>query len=78
MRPSPITLPQSLCFEVPLGADQVVVYMANATLQACFGQVAGAGVQALYAAHRQQIDAAALRRAGATTRRPMVLRVADL
>jgi hypothetical protein len=69
-----------LCFDAPMGTDQVTAFVSESSLRARYGGLAAAcdDVAQMYQLHQCEIVAAVVRRIKAGARQPVVLRVSDL
>lgn len=69
-----------LCFDAPIGTDQVTAFVSESSLRARYGSLAIAcdDVAQMYQLHQCEIVAAVVRRIKAGARQPVVLRVSDL
>jgi hypothetical protein len=69
-----------LCFDAPIGSDQVTAFVSESSLRARYGSLAVAcdDVAQMYRQHQCEIVAAVVRRIRAGAREPVVLRVSDL
>ena len=69
-----------LCFNTPIGSDQVIAFVSESSLRARYGALALAGdnLQSMYSLHELEINAAVARRIRAGARQPVVLRASDL
>ena len=69
-----------LCFDAPIGTDQVTAFVCESSLRARYGSpgVACDDVAQMYQQHQCEIVAAVVRRIKAGAREPVVLRVSDL
>jgi hypothetical protein len=69
-----------LCFDAPIGGDQVTAFVSESSLRARYGSLAVAcdDVAQMYQLHQCEIVAAVVRRIRAGAREPVVLRVSDL
>ena len=80
------TIPQQhgpngvLCFNTPIGSDRVIAFVSESSLRARYGAVAPAcdDLEAMYALHQLELNAAVARRIRAGARQPVVLRASDL
>jgi hypothetical protein len=69
-----------LCFDAPIGTDQVTAFVSESSLRARYGSLALAcdDVAQMYQLQQCEIVAAVVRRIRAGARQPVVLRVSDL
>ena len=68
-----------LCFNTPIGTDQVTAFVSVSSLRARYGVPAAADdLESMYCLHQLEINAAVARRIRAGARQPVVLRASDL
>jgi len=69
-----------LCFNTPIGTDQVTAFVSVSSLRARYGGLAAAcdDLESMYCLHQLEINAAVARRIRAGARQPVVLRASDL
>jgi hypothetical protein len=69
-----------LCFNTPIGSDQVTAFVSESSLRARYGGVPADenDVESMYWLHEGEINAAVARRIRAGARQPVVLRASDL
>ena len=69
-----------LCFNTPIGTDQVTAFVYESSLRARYGGLAAAcdDRESMYCLHQLEINAAVARRIRAGARQPVVLRASDL
>ncbi len=69
-----------LCFNTPIGTDQVTAFVSESSLRARYGGLAAAcdDLESMYCLHQLEINAAVARRIRAGARQPVVLRASDL
>ena len=68
-----------LCFNTPIGTDQVTAFVSETSLRARYGvPAADDDLESMYCLHQLEINAAVARRIRAGARQPVVLRASDL
>ncbi len=69
-----------LCFNTPIGSDQVTAFVSESSLRARYGgaRTDEDDVESMYWLHEGEISAAVARRIRAGARQPVVLRASDL
>ena len=68
-----------LCFNTPIGTDQVTAFVSETSLRARYGvPTAADDLESMYCLHQLEINAAVARRIRAGARQPVVLRASDL